>query len=199
MLTPDIISAFEGSLLEIEFLAAQLPVNQAKQTQNKHVHSCILAHFLYRTRPSMSFQQEGYQRGPVHVGKVEIDLRAYTWTQKQIDNYIELKSNQDFELMRSISDSVRSAMDSLGEELQSYLNEASHLKNKPTIRTSNMTFFDRFKKTLVSSSDFSKETKYKDPPKELLKKEASFAAGDVKNKMFWTFKNFKKAHNMIMW
>src|SRR3989339_65814 len=57
--SPDLIMAFEGSMIDIELLASK-PFGD--------FNGCILATFNYRTRPSMKFVQEGYQRGPVHVG-----------------------------------------------------------------------------------------------------------------------------------
>src|SRR3989338_6186768 len=60
-MTPDLISAFEGSMLDIEILA-----RDSKDGAN----GCILATFNFRTRPELKVVQEGYQRGPVHIGKM---------------------------------------------------------------------------------------------------------------------------------
>ena len=70
--TPDLVSAFEGSLLEVEFLARRMP------EKNEKYYACVLANFVLRTRPELSFHQEGYKHtGPVHMGRVEIIMRAY--------------------------------------------------------------------------------------------------------------------------
>ena len=79
---PEILSSMEGAMMEIEILA--------KHAKVKGHYPVILAHFLYRTRPHMNFNNE-YQRGPVHVGRVAMTFRAYSWTQEQIDNYLAHK------------------------------------------------------------------------------------------------------------
>ena len=68
-------------MIEIEILA---------KNPSKTVNEVVLVHFLYRTRPEMNYQQE-YQRGPIHVGRVEINFRAYTWSDEQIENYQKMK------------------------------------------------------------------------------------------------------------
>ena len=112
--TPDLIAAFESSMIEIETLAIKPsgPVNQ-----------CILMHYLFRTRPEMSYSQE-YQRGPLHLGRIEIDFRAYAWTDKEIENYKKMKEHEDFQLLGIIDGSVKAALEALGDELMRYLKEA---------------------------------------------------------------------------
>ena len=81
-------------------------------------------HYLFRTRPEMSYQQEGYQRGPIHVGRVQMNFRAYTWTDSQIESYKKYREREDFKLLELIDASVKAAMDALGDELMRYLFEA---------------------------------------------------------------------------
>ncbi len=61
--TPDLLIAFESSMMEVELLARK----------PGKVNECLLIHYQFRTRPEMSYSQE-YQRGPIHLGRVEIDL-----------------------------------------------------------------------------------------------------------------------------
>jgi len=207
VLTPEMVSAFEGSMVEVEFLAHKLPVNDKTQVQNKVYHSCILAHFLYRTRPSMSYQQEGYQRGPIHVGKLEINLRAYVWKKEEIDSYVKMKKQEDFELMKSISGSVKAAMTALGGELEKYLAEAGEeittegAPPKPEEKPTKPGFLKRFRAEFLGPPKEKKPKKPKIKGKERVKLEAekSFAVKTVKGTMFYVFKNYKKGHRMIMW
>ena len=60
----------------------------------------------------------------MHVGKIEMNLRAYVWSEEEIKSYIDMKDKQDMELMKSISDSVKTAMEALGGELEKYLEQA---------------------------------------------------------------------------
>jgi len=206
VLTPDLISAFEGSMLEVELLAHKFPGG------NKKYKSCILVHFLFRTRPAMSYQQEGYQRGPIHVGKVEINIRGYVWTDEQIKKFKEMRKAEDFELMRSVSESVKAAMDALGDELQRYLKKAeeSEKEEKEKAEEKPKTVFEKFVNRLVGKKVEEKKGKKKEVEKEKKKKEIKLkwwqenaekkaAKNEVLLVAYETYKNFKKAHNMIQW
>ena len=111
----DLITAFEGSLVEVEVLAYK-NIGEYKPV--------VLVHMLYRTRPSLSYVQEGYQRGPMHTGKFDLILRGYVWNDAQIKNYINMKDEEDLELLGSINESIKASMDALGTELKEYLKEA---------------------------------------------------------------------------
>jgi hypothetical protein len=192
VLTPDMVSAFEGSMIEVEFLAYKLPVHFASKKANKYYHTCVLVHFLYRTRPSMSYQQEGYQRGPIHVGKMEMNLRGYVWTKEQIEKFRAMRDEQDLDLMKSISESVKAAMEALGDELMDYLKEAE-TSGKPA-PAAPKGIFERIKGK--------KEEKPKKPKKisKMMREGEIKMAKDIFNtELFDTFKNFKKAHAMLMW
>ena len=207
ILSPDMVSAFEGSVVEVEFLAYKLPTDPDSKKQNKDIYSCILSHFLFRTRPSMSFQQEGYQRGPIHVGTMQMNLRVYTWTKKQIEDYTKMKDHQDFELMKSISESVKSAMEALGGELERYLEEAGEQMKKKEEgekegKKEKSSFFTRFKSEFIGTKPKTKKPEAGKPKKKnklKLKNEQKLAVKIGKGDLFLCFKNYKKAHRMIMW
>ncbi|PIN87283.1 hypothetical protein COV19_00165 [Candidatus Woesearchaeota archaeon CG10_big_fil_rev_8_21_14_0_10_44_13] len=115
--SPNLISAFEGSMIEIEFLAL-------KPFAKGLCYSVMDVHFDYRSRPEMKFVQEGYQRGPIHVGRVVITFRAYSWTRKQLEQYKKFRDQEAFDLLGNIDSSVQAAYTSLGEELEKYLAES---------------------------------------------------------------------------
>lgn len=124
--SPDLISAFEGSLVEIEILAKKLPTNFRLGRQiltNEKYYSVIILHFSYRSTPQMAYNQE-YNRGPLHIGKTDLTLRAYAWDDKKIEKYREMKDEEDFELLSIVDGSVKAALEALGDELQRYLHEA---------------------------------------------------------------------------
>jgi hypothetical protein len=199
-MTPDLISAFEGSMIEIEFLAAKFPVDPKTQKQNKHMYACILAHFDYRTRPSMAYQQEGYQRGPIHVGKLEWNMRAYIWNKEQVDAYVKMKEEQDMELMKSVSDSVKAAMEALGGELEKYLEQAGEAKAKEEGPEKPPGFMKRLRAEFIGPPKPGKpEAKQLKPSKLTIKKETVRAKKILKADIFFVFKNYKKAHRLIMW
>ncbi|MBI2145601.1 hypothetical protein HYU18_04755, partial [Candidatus Woesearchaeota archaeon] len=72
----ELVTAFEGSLIEVEVLSY-------KRRENKKFHPCVLVNIFYRTSPSMVYVQEGYQRGPGHTGKFDLTLRGYVWNDEQ--------------------------------------------------------------------------------------------------------------------
>lgn len=113
--SPYLINAFETSMTEIEILAY-------KKAKN-NFHPCIIATFEYRTKPAM-VQGPEFQRGPSHVGRVTITLRAYSWSEKQIEAYKRMKNEEDLELLGVADANVKSAMEALGDELEKYLEEA---------------------------------------------------------------------------
>jgi len=116
---PEIISAFETAALEIEILAYD-PVKAEKSYS-----PCVLVNFKYFVKPSLSYQQpESYQRGPVHVGKVDITMRSYGWSKGEVIAYKAYREQQDMELLSVIDESLKAAMDALSGDLEKYLAEA---------------------------------------------------------------------------
>ena len=122
MASPEIISAFEGSMLDIELLAKHKIEVGATRT---NVYDCLLATFNYRTRPELKVVQEGYQRGPVHIGRFELNFRVYHWDAEEVENYKKFKRKESLHLLGNISSTVEAAMKSLGSELDHYLAEAT--------------------------------------------------------------------------
>lgn len=116
-LSADVVGAFEGAVVEIEVLAKK-PVEKQGDP-----HPCILATFYFRTRPVMQTGQD-FQRGPLHIGRMEMTLRAYAWTEKEIAEFKKIKQQEDFEMLKSIDSSIEQAMDYLGDSLKKYLSEA---------------------------------------------------------------------------
>ncbi len=220
--TPDLISAFEGSMVEIEIVGNQLPYSSERNPEygqprqfgkrNTRYHSVLLCHFLFRTRPAMSYQQEGYNRGPVHVGKLEMELKAYVWTKDQIDAYINMKDDEDFELMEAISGSVKAAMESLGEELMKYLREAKARKAEEImpvkeVKASQESFSDLLLAPMRGMSEIFGGLMPKGKPKKNVgglspaedQEEKQVATDRIVWCLWETHKNFKKEHKMLWW
>ncbi len=116
--SPHMVTAFEGNLAEIEILGMNMP------EKNENVFNCLLVTIEYRTRPQMSFQQEGFHRGPIHVGESKITWRLYPWTKEQVDNYKKLRMSEDIGILGEIDSSVADTMKAIGEDLEIFLAEA---------------------------------------------------------------------------
>jgi hypothetical protein len=203
----DIVSSFEGSMIELEFLAQKMAASG-----NKQVYTCVLMSFEYRTKPELSFAKEGgFHRGPIHVGQTAITWRSYAWTQKQIDAYVKMREDADLELLKSIDSSLKDAMEALGEDLKKYLRETEmELKEKkegkPEVKKPmgpsmwgpfgeiGKGFKDMVGAFLpaVKSGDGAKEEA---PPKS----EFDAAGGAAKFFTWQNYKLFKKAHGMLTW
>jgi hypothetical protein len=113
-LSADIIGAFEGAVTEIEILAKK----------PGEPHNCILVSFRFRTRPIMHSTPDYSSKGPQHIGRMEMTLRGYVWTDEDIKTYKKIKMQEDFEMIKSIDSSLEEAMDYLGEDIKKYLESA---------------------------------------------------------------------------
>jgi len=202
MVSPDLISAFEGSMLDIELLA-QKPVGNG-------VNGCVLVTFYYRTRPELKVVQEGYQRGPVHIGKMEVYLRAYSWTDEEVENYKKLKEKEALALIGDVSEGVRGAMESLGVELDKYLEEArkklkqdkkEEKKEEKASKSFMQSFLGEFyrapQKTPTKTP--SKSAKQAREEAEAKKGAMGKAKGHAMGAAWGVYNNFKKSHRMITW
>lgn len=219
--SPDLIKAFEGSIIEIDVLAKKLPIVLATHDhphRNSKVYAVVLANFTYRTRPAMKFQQDGFQnQGALHTGRLEINLRAYDWTQEEIEKYKAMLEKEDMELLSTIDGSVKAAMEALGEELEKYLEESGESfqykykraelqedtkKKKPKQPGLLDPFISIFKGagelggSLIGNKKKGKETR-KD--KWAVKLEREVAKKHSVRMVWYTYKDYKKTHKMLTW
>ncbi len=200
----DLIVAFESSMIEIELLAHKKGAGEGAGAYRQ----CILMHFLYRTRPDMNYTQE-YQRGPIHIGRVEITFRAYSWTEKEIQAYKELRKDEDFKLLGVIDGSVEAALNSLGDELMRYLKEAGEdigpkKKEEKKKKDDDVlhAFFDGFRELFGPLIPKKGEKKLKVRSKVELYKAiaAKRKSADGAKKLMWEiYHHYKKHHGMLSW
>ncbi len=209
----ELVSAFEGSMVEVELLLS-------RQLPGAFFNPCVLLTFFFRTRPAMGYVGEGYQRGPTHIGKMDLTIRGYVWTIEQIQNYRNMRMEEDFELLTTIDESLKEAMDSLGDELKKYLlSEGEHFAQKPEAKKHDqkmpsmldpflavVTGLNDVPNIISGISDIFPKKKDSSPtmtsPKsgnELAYTEKLYAKNLVKRSMWLTWKNFKKTQGMIQW
>lgn len=197
---PELIAAFESSMIEIEILAR-------KVEHGKKINECMLIHFLFRTRPEMNYSQE-YQKGPIHLGRIEIDFRAYAWDEKQIANYKKMRQQEDFQLLGLIDGSVKAALESLGDELIRYLEQSGETiipkeKKEDAHAGRHFSLFEGFKElfgTFKSPKKKAPKMKKKsstDIMKESIEKKKAMSS--VKKTMWTVYHHFKKQHGMLNW
>lgn len=184
-----LVSAFESSMIDIEVIA-----------HNPGFSHCLMITFQYRTRPHMKFVQEGYQRGPVHVGEVSIEYRVFDWDKETIAKYKEMKKKENMELIGNVSQSVLASMKGLGSELERYYQEACGLdltekkdkEEKPIVKE---------KKEIPLKyklfGDFLPPPKTQNKPS--FKKKLKDGSGAAHGGAWGAYHFFKKAHRMITW
>ena len=194
--TADMIVAFETSMIEVEVLAR-------KPMKDSGINQVMLVHYLYRTRPEMSYTQE-YQRGPVHIGRVMIDYRAYVWSDEEIKKYKSMRDEEDFRLLEVIDSSIKAAMDAMGDELMKYLKEAGEDIGTLKPKEVPAKYYGPLTSVLKSFSGTFHTPKPKRPKvdkklawkQELARKEAD----PLIRKATWgTYHHFKKHHGMLSW
>ncbi len=208
--TPDILAAFETSIIEVEILAKKEPKKVTVGGKDINVWQCILMHFWFRTRPEMSYVQEGYQKGPLHVGRVQMTFRCYAWDDREIELYKKMRDQEDFQLLGLVDSSVKAAMEALGDELMRYLEEAGEEMRKkeekkektPTVVSPFANVYKGFRDMFTIYKGVKKAPQPKRPSKrelyqlELAKSEA---VEQVKSSMWGIYHHFKKHHGMLNW
>lgn len=214
----DLVSAFEQSMIEIEYIAYQM------NKDNKEVYDTIIVNFLYRTRPEMSFQKDYRHKGPAHLGRVNISLRSYGWTMEQIENYEKIRQLEDIKIFGDILESetgTKNAFDSIVKDVQKYIDEAEEMftgkkKKEPKIvdKDEGKTFWQIYKEKKKKAPSHTqgmlepfllpfKSFKFLIPKreekapnlKEEIKRSQKSATGQIWN----MYKYFKKSHKMLAW
>ncbi len=112
--SPELVSAFENQLIEIEYLGVR-PIGTA--------NSVVLVNFSFRTFPHMEYVPNSQERRSVMMGKLEMNLKSYAWTKEQIENYVKMKEEEDMELLKDIDMGIHEAMDSMKADIMHYLDE----------------------------------------------------------------------------
>ena len=185
---------------------------------NQNYYSVIDIHMLYRVRPSMNYTAEHYQRGPLHVGRVEIFFRSYAWNEDQIKAYKKYREDEAFSLIGMMDRNIQDAMDYLGDELKNYLREAGEPstfdpearqameeKKAPTKKPGEFgNIFagleEMFGAIVPKGQGAAPKQKRKKSSDMIIEKnEIKKCEGLVERQMWWTYKNYKKAHKMIAW
>jgi len=208
--SPEIISSFETSITEIELLAY-------KDSKTSY-HPCLVATFRHRTRPDLSFQKDQYaHKGPIHVGVVEVTLRGYGWTKEQIEAYKKMKREEDMVLLGMVDESVKAAMEALGDDMEKYLWEAGEKEfeekrkekeatDKKKKRQAEMSIgagmFDPFLSVFKGFGEMFSlfiPTGIGRGKKEKVKGDSKSAAKAASTEMYLMYKNYKKAHAMLSW
>lgn len=201
---PEIVTAFETAKIEVEVIAKK-PTFQAEtplglvSTEYKRVVPCIRLRFIYTTIPQMAFQQ-GYQKGAIHSGKLEVIMESFTPKIKDLKKYEEAKEKEDFEIIESLE----SSMMSLGDELKNYLEEAGEKfgekkEAEPEKETMLSPFIGIFKGFGELMPKIERKPSAKKEEKNKYSDQEKSKSKSVGKDMFVLYHIYKKAHGMLSW
>jgi len=209
----DLIGSFEGSVTEIEVVFSR--------KEGSYHRAVVVLDILFRTQPHMDFHQDGYQhKGPVHIGRSEIVMRGYAWTEEQYTAFLEAREKEKLEFISDIDSSLKAAIDALGDDLRKYLkgegeefredkkkkeeDEKAEKRKKfePMLGAAEpfVALFGGFKEIFTSMIPAVSTPKDKEKPSDwVMEKDKKKASGAMAGTLWNTYKNFKKAHRMVTW
>lgn len=205
--SPDLVTSFETNQVELELIATkknyslktQLGVVEREYT---HLVPVIQVKFKFVTIPEMAFQKEFQHKGAVHGGRTTMEMRGYVMKKEDFEKYKKQKENEDFEILKSIDESV----EAIGDELKKYIEEAQGPKPEPVKKEEKLkakdifepftSIFDGFKDLF---SGFKIETSSKEKMESRKEDEEQVAKGSVGSDVFVLYDVYKKAHGMLSW
>ena len=149
------------------------------------------------------------------MGKMDMEMRGYVWSDKQIQNFKNMKLEEDFELLSTIYESLKEALDSLGDELKGYLmSEGEHFPDRPKQQIADKDkvpgILDPFMSIFTGMKDvatgfgtlpkiFPERKKDEKVDPEKAHYDIQVARAHVRRSMWLTWKNFKKTNKMLQW
>ena len=146
---------------------------------------------------------------------LEEDIGYIKRSIEEIDRFKRMKEEEDLEMLKSIDDSLKAAMEALGKDLRDYLREAKEEMPEPIQQTTTAKkegITDIFAQPFKGLGELFGALIPVGRPKgkKITKKALALAAqklederdkakGDVKVTCFKLYDYFKKAHGMMAW
>lgn len=118
----DLVAAFEGQMIEVEILAHK-PIKG-------NYSAVLMLNFDYRSVPHMEWVPGSQERRSVMTGRAELNMKAYSWSKKEIDAYVQMKEEEDFELLKEIDGSIKEALDAVQDDIKRYLQDETPKKEE---------------------------------------------------------------------
>jgi len=200
----DIMAAFDTSKVELEILAIkkkyELEINPSNKEEKEfqYYFPCVRIQITFVAMPQLAFQQEGFQRGAIHLGKTKIIIEGFVATEEQIEAYKRSIDEEDLELLAAVDESILA----LRDDLEYYLEKAGELKKgekeekeREGILTPFKHLIDGFKEMFGLPQETSKL--FKKEGKKIPKGEKGAAEGIAKFDAHITYKIFKKQNQMF--
>ncbi|MEK6903631.1 MAG: hypothetical protein AABW64_03230 [Nanoarchaeota archaeon] len=200
----DIMAAFDTSKIELEIIAVknvyETEVNPDTKEDRKFqkIFPCIRVKMDFVAMPQLSFQQEGYQRGAIHLGKTRITIEGFTAIRDkekgkdEIEEYKQKVEREDFELLEAVDKSILA----LKDDLEYYMKE-DKLREKETQKEEKPEgILGPFKSLIDSFREIMGITKRERKDKQI-PGEAGAAENAAKAESYLLYKIFKKQQRMF--
>ncbi len=195
--SPDIVSAFSNMVMEL-VLFGKKSIGKIKE---KEYFSCVEVNLKFRTVPGAARTQAGVHY--VQEGKVEMEIKAYAFTNKDLDI---LKEQELYEGLDLIEDMVGTPLMELKEDIEHYLKQEKEEEEEKKKKKEAVSFIKGFGEMVGPVGDAFKFIKssfaaVKGGPSEFYKEREikRKAIEDAKIKIEILYRIYKKSHRMCTW
>ena len=204
MPTPNIVNIFNNMEIRLSLLGLKeiKPENLSPELANlqldKKYYSCVEAEIKFRTLPRATQSQQGLVY--IHAGRTDINMRAYSLTNKDLEEIKKLQEQEDLEL---IEDMVEVSIKEIQEDIDKYLKKEPEpeKKEKPKFELPFKGIFKGFKQAVtplkyvmdIFKFKITADTSYYD---KLMRENATRAAEKL---CYVLYDVYKKAHGMMTW
>lgn len=115
--SPDLLAAIEQAMMEIELLAI------VKKDDNGFFNQVLNPVIRFRTNPESDYSPKYQAVHTKFTGRVEIELRARVMSNNRLLAYKAKIEKEDFTML-GFDESIKEAIESFGDELKLYLDQA---------------------------------------------------------------------------
>ena len=157
-----ILQTSESLISDTEIICKGKKIDAA--TDYEHIFPVIIVKFHYRTRPVMAYQGQDYSKGAIQLGRIECNMKGYTVTKKEYDDYLENKDLSTMELLRAVDESMAAFLsdDNSKKDFEAYLAEARNEKIKDENPKKKSSLLDMFNPFIGREKKKSKSDKEED-------------------------------------
>lgn len=193
----ELISASEGAVIDLELMGVK-PFESSNtgqfKTDNafKFYFPVVQTKFHYRTQPQMAYRQE-WQKGAIHVGRSDIEIRAYALSKNEINKYKQKVAEDDVEILKYLD----AAMNALESDFLEYLSEAEDEWAKEKLNKEKKAESPKQASFVAALKEIFLPAKNSVPKKYAREQEMKEAESAAKNDAWVLFKICRKAHGMV--
>ena len=202
--TPNIVNIFNNMEIRLtlmgkkEFKPEEINEKLVNLRLDKKYYSCIEVEIVFRTVPRATQSQQGLVY--VHSGKTDINIKPYSFTDKEFDEFKKLKNEEDLELVQEMVDV---SLKEIQEDVKKYLEKKpeEEKKEKQKFESPFKGLVDGFRQALTPFKYIKNMFKFKitldQGYYEKLMRES--AKKKAERLCYTLYDVYKKSHGMITW